>query len=72
MAMGIDEASAEYARVELSRRERVQLLPLLDSDDASLVIESDNGVWHNVATIDHIVSCDAAHIIGVPPPQWRG
>ena len=70
--MRIDKASTEYARVELSRRERVELLPLLDSSDASLVVESDNGVWHDVAIVDHIVCGDTAHIIGVPPPRWRG
>ena len=61
MAMRIDKACAENACVELGRRERVQLLPLLEAHDAFLVVESNDGVWHDAATIDQKVCCDAAH-----------
>lgn len=61
MAVGINKAGTQRTSVELGGGKRVELLPLLNAQNASRVINRNDGAWHNLASINEIVCCDVAH-----------
>ena len=61
MAMSIDKAWREGSRVELRNGEIIQLLPLLDTDDAPCIIHRDEGARSDTTAVDKVVGGDTAH-----------
>ena len=61
VAVGIDKARAQYARVEFNVGYVVEPLPLLYAHDATFAVALHKWARYDLATRDEMVGSDAAH-----------